>query len=352
MELKGFQKKFQAKLNRVIAVRRKRSRDIARDPFVYGLISYAAELATRGGKRIRPYLAHLMYRASGGRRPTEALRLSASLELFHAFALIHDDVMDRGTTRHGFRTAHRETSRRLKALRRLGDLPHAGESQAVLTGDLLFAWSQELWDGAVFPAKRLGAARAVYRRMINEVIIGQMLDVDLATRPRATMAGVEQKMRLKTAGYTFIRPLQIGAALAGARASTMKFCEAFGLALGTAFQIQDDLLDVESSARRTGKTAMSDVAERQQTVLTQYVFDRGTPAERRSLSRFLGKRLSARDRRRVRKIFEESGAVAYAQRRIASLFRQAEHALHHAPIQKSAKREFAELLAFIRNRSS
>ncbi len=159
-------------------------------------------------------------------------------------------------------------------------------------------------------------------------------------------------MRLKTASYSFVHPLRIGAALAGAGASTMKFCEAFGLALGTAFQIQDDLLDVLSSARHTGKTAMSDIAERQQTVLTQYVFDHGTPAERRTLSRLMGRRLTARDRLQARRLFASSGAIAYAERRIAALFRQAELALRRAPIRKDGKREFAELLAFIRARAS
>jgi len=316
-----FKKRFDPVLGRFLEKKIQEVKKTTNDPFVHEVVKHARTLVMAGGKRVRPFLAFLSYRAAGGKK--DILETLVGLELFHAFALVHDDIMDRGMERHGVATTHRLY----------------GDAQAILLGDLLFEWANAL----IAPTK----GQVIFSRMVQEVILGQMLDVDAIRRKKVSDQFIQDKMRLKTASYTFIRPLQFGAALAG-KPGMYKFCEKFGLPLGLAFQIQDDLLDLTASTDKLGKSAFNDIREGQKTVFTQFVAKK----TKHDLSKYKGKALSEKDKERIRKILEESGALEHGRNKMAAYFREAELAVEHSGMTDKQCVPFVETIEYIRSRSS
>lgn len=229
------------------------------DPFILDIIKYSQKLIESGGKRIRPYIAYLMYKASGGKEIEKALELFISLELFHNFALIHDDIMDKDSVRHGIQTVHEYVKEKLQKEERFGDLNHIGNSQAILLGDILLAWAFSVFDEVRFDEDKLRSAKIFFNKMADDVFLGQMIDIDIPSRKDIPKELIAKKDKLKTASYSFIRPMQIGASLIGIDEKTEKFCYELGLNLGLAFQLQDDLLDSENT--QTKQEAIEKIEE-------------------------------------------------------------------------------------------
>lgn len=344
MDIQGFKKRFDPVLKRTLDKKIAIYATHTSDPFILEMIDYASKLLLTSGKRVRPYMAYLGYATSGGRSEARALPLFAGLEFFHAFALVHDDIMDRGTERHGIPTAHVYVEQRLKKMGRSGNAAHLGQSQAILIGDLLFSWANECLAGT--------KAYPIFIRMIDEVLTGQMIDVDVMTRRSVEDGLVMEKMRLKTATYTFVRPMQVGAALAGANGKMEKFCEAYGLPLGLAFQIQDDLLDILVPSKVHGKNAFSDLRDGQHTLMTQHIFHHGTPSQVRMLRSLMGASLSERDRPRILELFTSSGAIDHARSVMDANFDAAEQAVKKMKFTKQKAKPFLDLITFIRARAS
>jgi geranylgeranyl diphosphate synthase type I len=188
-----------------------------------------------------------MYKALGGKEIEKALELFISLELFHNFALIHDDIMDKDSIRHGVQTVHEYVKEKLQKEGRSGDLNHIGNSQAILLGDILLCWAFSIFDEVNLDKDKLKSAKIFFNKMANDVVLGQIIDIDIPSRKDIPIELINKKDKLKTASYTFIRPMQIGASLIGIDEKTEKFCEDLGLNLGLAFQMQDDLLDSENT---------------------------------------------------------------------------------------------------------
>lgn len=343
MEIQAFKKRFDPVLEQLLARILESYQGLTQDAFILEMVDYSRVLLLSGGKRVRPYMAWLAYQAAGGRADAKALQIFTGLELFHAFALVHDDIMDHGTERHGVKTAHRYVSDRLRVLKRHGDAMHLGESQAILIGDLLFAWATNQVAGT--------QAWNVFRLMIDEVMIGQMIDVDVMTRRAVDDQLLDDKMKLKTASYTFVRPMQMGTELAGANGAMKRFCEAYGLPLGTAFQIQDDLLDLITPSKDSGKTALSDLREGNHTIFTQFVRMRGTKAQKRELESMVGAALTEKDRARVVALFTEAGAIDHGRALIEGYFDSALEAIERAGFQAKHAKSFRELVEYIRARA-
>lgn len=270
-DIKVFKQKFDIYLKDYLDKKIQELTFYTKDSDVLDYVNYAKQITLSGGKRIRPYIAYLMYKSLGGKDTENALKLLVSLEVFHSFGLIHDDIIDRGNIRHGIPTSHVYIANKLKKEKRHGNLIHIGNSQAILIGDIFLSWSQEnLSLNTDFDQRIIQKIKSHFYKMIDEVIIGQMIDVDIATRHKVSKELIDEKIRLKTAGYSFIKPLQIGASLAGKETEEIeKFCKEFGIAMGIAFQTQDDLLDITSTENKLYKTVLSDVANHQHTYLTQ-----------------------------------------------------------------------------------
>jgi geranylgeranyl diphosphate synthase type I len=269
-------------------------------------------LTGSGGKRLRP--AFVMWgHVAGGGDPDATCPLDAAgaVELLHTFALIHDDVMDRSHTRRGRPTAQLE----LRALSpRADDADWFGISAAVLAGDLAFVWADRMFDQLA----RAGLAHDVVERcrqlfttLRTEVIAGQYLDIHKGCSPSANELDAARIALLKSARYTATRPLQIGAALAGAGGDVFERLERYGDATGMAFQLRDDVLGVFGDPGHTGKSSADDLREGKRTLLVLRALGLTTDAGRQALERALGTPdLDEVSAQRCRDVIAGSGALA------------------------------------------
>ncbi|WP_433544425.1 polyprenyl synthetase family protein (plasmid) [Streptomyces sp. CA-294286] len=262
---------------------------------------------TAGGKRIRALLCVVGWHAAGGRGDAEsAVRVAASLELFVAFALIHDDIMDDSASRRGRPAVHRVLRTRLIPSQRAERL---GSGGALLIGNLALIWAQELLHTARLPPERQCAVHALYDAMLEEVMYGQYLDVMGAGREPDDVEAALRIVRYKTATATVERPLQLGAAVAGAGADGMARFTALGLPLGEAFQLRDDLLDVFGSADGVCAPGLGDLREGKRTVLLALGLQAADPGQRQRLGELVGRPdLGESGAREVRTILESTGA--------------------------------------------
>lgn len=293
-----------------------------------------ARATVSGGKRFRAAFCHWGYAAlAGSPDGTDAAavaRAAASLELLHASALVHDDLMDASDTRRGRAATHRGFEAEHRADGWRGDPVQYGAAAAILLGDLLLSWSDELLRRCGLGWDRVGPALDVLDLCRSEVIAGQFLDVSVQARGRATVDQATTVLRYKSAKYSIERPLHIGAALAGADAATLDRLTAFGLPLGEAFQLRDDLLGVFGDPGTTGKPAGDDLVEGKRTVLVALALEAADPADAERLDAALGTPLSDEEVAGLRAVIDGCGARQQVEDRIAALAGQAVGALREA----------------------
>jgi geranylgeranyl diphosphate synthase type I len=362
MHIEEFRARLQPHLDHFTQAKAKSYARYTDDTFLLSLFDYVHRLSAGSGKRIRPYVAYLVYCSAiqnegtthhnADERDEAVIRFLVSLELFHLFCLVHDDVIDRGTQRYGLPTIGRFVADELRTQGRFGDHEHTGNAQAMLLGDLLFAWSHEILNySRDFPRRVLDQVGCYFSSMIDEVVVGQMIDVDMMTRRDTSVEVIQQKMVLKTASYTFIRPMQIGAALADASAPYEEYCHDLGFSLGVAFQTKDDLLDLVATPDTTRKTLFADLRDGTHTLFTQYIFEHGSEDDQRQLRGMLGADLGAEDRPRVLELFERSGALAHGQAQVDAQLQCAARLVKDGPLCSAARHGFMHLIEMIRARS-
>lgn len=276
-----------------------------------------ARAFTSGGKRLRPAFCCWGYAAAAGTTeiPDSVIAAAASLDLLHVAALMHDDVMDASDTRRGMPAAHVQFAQHHGAEHRRGSASDYGRAGAILLGDLLMVWSAQML--AESGAPRLTAAAGLAAAVREEVNAGQVLDTAAQTRSpleartdlASTLARIEQVVEYKTARYTVIRPLQIGAALGGASPELLDALAAFGSPLGRAFQYRDDLLGVFGDEAVTGKPAGDDLREGKLTVLVARAMAGLDQASAEELDAVLGHRVTPAQITRAQTLIVDSGAV-------------------------------------------
>jgi geranylgeranyl diphosphate synthase type I len=268
----------------------------------------------------------------------------SALELVQASALIHDDLMDRSDTRRGEPAMHRRFAARHTAAGWGGDPDGFGDSAALLLGDLALVWSDELLHASGVDPAALVRARPVFDRMRTEVTAGQYLDVLTQAAGDTSVERAGKVARYKSAKYTVERPLLLGAALAGADPALTTAYERFGLPLGEAFQMRDDVLGVFGDPARTGKPAGDDLREGKRTYLVAAAFAAAGPAGRAELDALLGDpKLDDDGVARLRAVIADSGALSRTEARITALTTEALDALDAAPIGTEAYDVLREL---------
>lgn len=290
-----------------------------------------ARATVSGGKRFRAAFCHWGYAAVAGVPAGEdaraVARAAASLELLHASALVHDDLMDASDTRRGRAATHRGFEAEHRADGWRGDPVQYGAAAAILLGDLLLSWSDELLRRCGLGWDRVGPALDVFDLCRSEVIAGQFLDVSVQARGRASVEQATTVLRYKSAKYSIERPVHIGAALAGAGPATIERLTGFGLPLGEAFQLRDDLLGVFGDPETTGKPAGDDLVEGKRTVLVALALDAAAPDDAARLDAALGTALDETGVAALRAIIDASGAREQVETRIDALAHQAVEAL-------------------------
>lgn len=307
----------------------------------------AARAASTGGKRFRAAFCYWGHRAVRPDPADEAalLRACAALELLHASALVHDDYMDDSDTRRGHPATHKVFEHEHVGAGWAGDPEQYGAAAAILLGDLLQAWADELLRTCGLPAGDVIRALGLFDRTRTEVIAGQFLDISVQARGRATVEEAMTVLRYKSAKYSIERPLHIGAALAGAPDHTLEALSAFGLPLGEAFQLRDDLLGVYGDPAATGKPAGDDLVEGKRTVLIALALQAAAAADAALLDRSLGTDLGEAEVGELRRIITGSGAPAHVETMIARLHDDAVAALERADLDDGARGVLRQLAA-------
>lgn len=273
-----------------------------------------------GGKRLRPAFAYWGYRGAGGVDSEPVVTTLAALELVQASALIHDDVMDASDTRRGEPAVHRRFARRHAAAGWHGAAEAFGAAAAILLGDLCLIWSDELWHAGGLDPATLVRARPVFDEMRTEVTAGQYLDVLTQATGNTSLERAGKVARYKSAKYTVERPLLLGAALAGAPARVSEAYSRYGLPLGEAFQLRDDVLGVFGDPAQTGKPAGDDLREGKRTYLVAATLERADERDREVLARLLGDpALDEAGVARLRDIITRTGALERTEARITEL---------------------------------
>ncbi|HSE56602.1 MAG TPA: polyprenyl synthetase family protein [Candidatus Paceibacterota bacterium] len=349
LSLREFKIVFERALKSFLAERIARYRLLTTDPLVLESVHHAAALITSGGKRLRPYLAYLAYRSYGGRSHSAPVdvQLFLLLELLHGYLLIQDDVVDRGTTRHGILCLQRFIYKKLPYIKIEGDREHSANGQAFIVADLVCAWMYECIARFV-PKGNVSALIELFSTILDEVVVGQLLDIGLVGCKTASRAAITKKTELKTARYSAVGPVALGCLLAGKRRGV--FTERFGIPFGMAFQVQDDLLDILGNESVTGKCALSDVREGQHTLFTEYILARGTALQKKQFRSYFGKQFPKKDEPTVRALFITSGAIAHGEKKIQAYVRAAERAVAASPFTAQYKKEWYGLIETIRKR--
>jgi len=289
---------------------------------------------TGGGKRLRPAFCLAGWQAAGGDPDDDRIvRAAAALELLQASALVHDDLIDDSDTRRGRPAAHRAVAARHAAEGWRGDPDRFGAAAALLLGDLLLTWAHEMLRSCGIDPVVVSTATVQFDACTTEVICGQYLDLVAQASASPSEELARRVIRYKSAAYTVVRPLHLGAALAGGGPELLAALSAYGVPVGTAFQLRDDVLSVFGDPDRTGKPAGDDLREGKRTVLLARTAERVDATELALLERLVGDPdLDDEGLRRLRDLIVGSGALASVEMSIAEAEREALSALDAVPV--------------------
>jgi geranylgeranyl diphosphate synthase type I len=301
----------------------------------------ARAMVLDGGKRLRPSFAYWGWRTVCGPDDDDGalVTAAASLELLHACALVHDDVIDASDTRRGRPSAHAAFARMHRDHAWTGNPEAFGASAAILLGDLLLSWADAMFTSAGFASRVSAHTRGVYDEMRQLVMAGQYLDVLVQARGAFSAEEALRVIEFKTSKYTVEGPLHLGAAAAGAPPAVFAALTGYGLALGEAFQLRDDVLGVFGDPSVTGKPAGDDLREGKHTLLTALAMDVASAEQSALLHRSLGDRGLDDDQiARLREVIVATGALDQVERRIVERAEEARTALAAPALSDDARR--------------
>ena len=315
------------------------------DPNLLEPIETLSELVLSGGKRLRPAFCHWAFVGAGGDGDDPmVIDAGAALELLHTFALIHDDIMDGSSTRRNMDTIHVRFEQRHALEGWRGEARRFGEGVAVLVGDLAFVYADHLLADA--PREAIG----VFTELRVEVNIGQYLDLMGTARGEVTEMPARRISLFKSGKYTVERPLHMGAALAGRLEGLSLPLSAYGLPLGEAFQLRDDLLGVFGDDTVTGKPVGEDLREGKPTLLYAMARERAGSSALTLLDRYGAPDLSDEEIAGLQDVMVETGAVEALERSIDELVVAATGAVERAPLLPEARIALAELARYVAGR--
>jgi geranylgeranyl diphosphate synthase, type II len=349
----AFKQAVDQELGRLFAAAITNARSI--DTVYAELLEVTRDTLLAGGKRLRPYLAYLAYTGLGGKDHKAFITIAAGQELLHHFLLIHDDIMDRDLIRHGGPNVEGAYFERFKQQGYApADALHHAESFALMAGNAAWALGMQTISDVPFDAHAKLAAQHCVQRMLFEIMGGQLMDIDSAISGRpATTERLLSICRYKTATYSFQTPLQLGAILAAAEPAIQEQLRQFGLSLGIAFQVADDLLGVYGDEAKLGKPVTSDLREGKQTLLIYHAYELATPAQAKTLRRLWGSSQSGpAELATVKDILTACGAQAKTTSLAASHLDDSLRTLAKIPLIASSKAEIERIAHYCMNRQN
>ena len=308
-------------------------------------------LVGAGGKRLRPAFFYLAFVGAGGdENSKQLLDTQAALELLHASALLHDDIIDGSLTRRGEPTSHTRYISKHADSKWAGEARRFGEGAAILIGDLAFVYADQLMTGVN------SITAKVWNEMRIEVNIGQYLDLLGAAQRERDLTKAESVCRYKSGKYTVERPLHLGASLAAPEQAgvLLEQLSSFGLPLGDAFQMRDDVLGAfgDGATNLTGKPVGDDLREGKPTPLLALACERATRSQREVLDRVGNPQLSQQEIADIQQVIVETGALVALETIISSLVEQSIAAIAQSSLNKTAINQLTELAKFIASRTN
>lgn len=302
-------------------------------------------LHTSGGKRLRPKLVMMAYQAFGGKNENLVAPIAAAQELLHFSMLIHDDIIDRDTTRYGVdnMTGIYEKIYQPFVADTI-DRTHYANGSALIAGDLMIAGAYKLiFDSKVSDSHKITSLKIMYDGTFD-VAGGQLLDTESSLRPAGSINPIEIA-EYKTASYSFLGPLLTGAVLAGADDLKLATIRTFAVNLGIAYQLTDDLLGVFGDEAKTGKSNSGDIREGKQTYLVQATVERLTATQTSLFKQFFGKHdLSADEVDTTKQLIVESGALDDVKKLTDSYITHATDALTELAFDDVTHHQFLDLI--------
>jgi len=300
------------------------------------------------GKRFRPLFAYFGFIGAGGSHSSQVIRACSSLELLQACALIHDDLMDGSDTRRGKPAIHKHFEKLHTQESAVGSSVGFGQAAAILLGDLALVYSDLALHQSGINAEVLPQVLAVHDEMRVELMAGQFLDVYEQTQSAHTVERALTIARYKSGKYTIERPLHFGAAMAttdkNVLAEVTSHYSAYGLPLGEAFQLRDDLLGVYGDPDLTGKPAGDDLREGKRTVLVAMAQESMSSTDVKEFESLFGKQdLDLSGIEKLRTIITDTGAPTHVENLITELTDKAIHALDTPSIADTSRTVLSDL---------
>ncbi|MFN1833867.1 polyprenyl synthetase family protein [Balneola sp. MJW-20] len=298
------------------------------DPFRYAL--------KMGGKRVRPFMCLLANGLCGG-NTDEAIPAALAVEILHNFTLVHDDIMDRADTRRGVESVFHKWD----------------TNKAILSGDVMFSVSMQQLNyygsNEKFGKHDYAALNEVFLNAITTVCEGQALDMDFVDRQDVDHDEYLNMIAGKT-GALLGASLEMGAITAQAGSDTRKKLYSFGMELGLAFQIQDDLLDATADPEKFGKKLGGDIYEGKKTYLTILALERADGENKAFIQQVLDDNNPANDSvTKVLEMFHQLGVIKDISNEVDTHYEKAEEILNDFS-ESPYKTELNNLLLFLKNR--
>jgi geranylgeranyl diphosphate synthase type II len=319
------------------------------DPSYEKLWATMQRMYRAGGKRIRPYLVMLAYEGAGGTEAAGVMRVAAGVELLHMAMLIHDDIIDRDYTRHGQQNI---AGTYKKTYHAAPHTTHYAHGAALLAGDLALSGAYQLILSSSLPAGQRVLAGQLLSQTIFTVTGGQLLDMEGVMQP-VTSVNSLKIAALKTASYSFVSPLTVGARLAGAEQSVLLALTRYGEALGVAFQLADDILGLFGDEAVTGKSSKSDIAEGKPTYMMQRALALSDELVRTELSAILGsKNLTDANVHWTREVVIATGAKREAEQLIETYAATALQAIANTGLTPDVHNALVALIALATRRDA
>jgi geranylgeranyl diphosphate synthase type I len=329
------------RLESLLAVERERWAKVDLD--LVPPIDEIARLVLAGGKRLRPAFCFWGFVGAGG-DPTDELVIDAgaALELLHAFALFHDDVMDGSLTRRGEPTTNAKFEASHGAEKLAGESRRFGDGVAILVGDLAYVYSDQLMRNAS------PQAWTIWNELRIELNFGQYLDMLGSAMNERRREKAERICRYKSGKYTIERPLHLGALLAAPiRDDLIPVLSTYGLPLGDAFQMRDDVLGAFGDTAITGKPVGDDLREGKPTPLMAIATARANAAQLKELQLVGNQDLTPAQIARVQEVIRETGALDELETVITRLTDEAIAAVQNVPFAQSVRDEMITLAEYV-----
>jgi geranylgeranyl diphosphate synthase type I len=295
------------------------------------------DFLSRPGKRIRPVLFVLGFKAFSEKEAKGLYASCLSIELLHDFMLVHDDIIDKSLLRRGRPSMHELFNNFLESKR---NIKFTGEDLSIVVGDIIYAMAL---DAFLEVKVRPEFKEEALKKLIRAVFLtgcGEFIELLSGIKDIGEISEKEiyRIYDYKTAYYTFAAPLSIGATLAGAPQAEREKLLRYGLFLGRAFQIQDDILGIFGNEAKTGKSALTDLQEAKKTLLIRQAYKNSSAKNRSTIKKVLSKsKVNMSDLAKIKDIIVSSASLDYAEKEIRNLVNKSDKIIDSLNIKKTFK---------------